>query len=182
LFDKLFNKSIEFYKAHNTQNTLSLYKSMEYNTDLLKLLFENRAEYKNAYEALENILDDNKLKAIKPSIEKIKLYSFEKSIDNLNSKTICIEYEAEDAVIIDNIHDDKVYGKNAKFITKDDDIKYESLLYIFASEENNILKAILLKSPSIKAIYFSNDFDDEDIEIIKRIINNDNIKLYKSDN
>ena len=31
----------------------------------------------------------------------------------------------------------------------------------------------------IKSIYFSNDFDDSNIEIIRRIINNDDIKLYK---
>ena len=176
---------------HNhSDKSFKLYKNIDYTTDSLKILLYKKAEITNAYKLLENTIESSKLKAVKPVIEKIKAASFNNYINNLNNSNMCIEYEAENAVLMNALYynKDSVYGKIAKFISKEDNINYETLLSMFAykSEYNDYDSIAIINNDAedikIKSIYFSNEFDDSDIEIIRRIINDDNIKLFKLEN
>ena len=163
---------------------------MTYNTDLFKLLFESRADSVNSADILKNLIDNNKLKAIKPIIEKIKISSF--SLYNnltLDDNTVCIEYQSNNTIILDSkyYNKDNIYGKNAKFMIKDEFYSYDSIISIFSyksdddSNYNDYYRAVLNSDSAfkIKSVYFSSDFDNSNIEIIRRIISNNNIKLYK---
>ncbi len=190
LFEKLLNKSIEFYNTHSSNEVLTLYKNVNYSTDLLKLLLDRKTQS-------DNILDDSfKLKAVKPIINKMNISftlfssSLNDLIDNLDNGSICIEYEiASPYIIIKNksLYGDgeSIYGKRAKFLTEEDKINYEPLLSIFgcnsASHRNDFI-SISNNNIKIKSIYFPKTFDDSNIEIIKKIIDDKNIKLCRLDN
>ena len=108
----------------------------------------------------------------------------------LDNNTLCIEYQSssDNTVVLDSkyYNKDSIYGKNAKFLIKDETGTYDSIVSMFAyksydSNYDDYYRAVLNDDSvfKIKSIYFSNDFDNSNIEIIRRIINNDDIKLYK---
>ncbi|WP_353955165.1 hypothetical protein [uncultured Brachyspira sp.] len=195
LFEKCLIKSIENNSYNNDINNISsIYEIMEYDIETLKLILENKINFKNSKELLKDKLNEKQLKAIEPIINKIKLFSFNSKIKNISdygNNTICIEYyfsKLNSVSIIKNSDNNKeIYGKQAKFITED--IKYDSLISIFSDNKKaydfNIL--FLIKENiekfgglKVKAIYLPNNCDEFDIKLIKCILNNDDIKLYKA--
>ena len=194
LFEKSLNKTIEFHNIHKNNSYYNLYKNINYNTDTLKLLLDKKIETENIFNILESTIDSGKFTAIKPVIENfnkkmnIDFSSFSSSIKNLDDDNIiCIEYEASDSIIIKTKNyneEEKIYGKTAKFITKEDNIHYDTLLSIFSyNSEDYDYRAILNNNNiKIKIIYFPKNFDDSNIEIIRRIINDESIKLCKENN
>ncbi|WP_039954079.1 hypothetical protein [Brachyspira hampsonii] len=117
----------------------------------------------------------------------INLSSFSSSINNLENNIICLEYETQDSIIIktkNRNEEENIYGKTAKFITKEDNIHYDTLLSIFSynSENKSDDYRVIFNNIKIKNIYFPKNFDDSNIEIIRRIINDESIKLCKLEN
>ena len=182
LADKCLEKSITY-----TNYTKTIYQTFKYDTNTLKTIFENRIQFEDINTILKDNFTENHLRALKPILEKTDIISFYKNIDdinNWNTDTVCVEYELLDSnicIINDNNNID-VYGKKAKFLSSNEDIEYGNLLSIFYKDRDKIIsykKELQLK---VKAVYLSYSFDDSDINLMKCILKNENIKLYKMNN
>ena len=182
LSDKCLEKSITY-----TNYSKTIYQTLKYDTNTLKTIFENRIQFCDSNTILKDKFTENHLRALKPILEKTNIISFYKSIDdihNWNSDDICVEYELLDSNICIAYRNDNtnVYGKKAKFLLSNENIEYGNLLSIFYKDRDKIVsykKELQLK---VKAVYLSYSFDDSDINLMRCILKNENIKLYKMNN
>ena len=182
IIDKCLERSI-IYKNYSK----TIYQTFKYDTNTLKTIFENKIQFCDSNNILKDNFTENHLRALKPILERTNIISFYKSIDdihNWNSDDICVEYELLDSNICiahknDNID---VYGKKAKFLSSNENIEYGNLLSIFYKDRDKIVSYKKELELKVKAVYLSYSFDDSDINLMKCILKNENIKLYKMNN
>lgn len=169
-----------------------------------KINFKNCKEFlknklnEKQLKAIEPIINKLKIFSFYSNNSNINnIFSHNENKNNDKTKTICIEYYLPNlnnnsiAIIenSDNINED-IYGKQAKFIKKD--IEYNSLLSMFScniESKNGNYDLLFYKNDfdnldnflklKVKAIYLPSNFDESDIKLIKCILENNDIKLYK---